>query len=47
MHEQQGSICKYAVFWKLDKFADRKKNYIGPKLLGAGALTMGFSPVRW
>ena len=25
MHEHEGSICKYAVFWIIAKFAERKK----------------------
>ena len=36
MHEQQGSICKYAVFWKLDKFPAAEKNNYGPKLRQTG-----------
>ena len=44
MHEQQGSICKYAVFWKLDKFADRKKTTLGRNCWARGA-HHGLQPV--
>ena len=34
MHDDGGSIYKYAAYWINSKFTDGKKNHIGPDLAG-------------
>ena len=41
MHEHGGVICKYAVFWIIDKYTDLGKNHTGPNLLAGPTVHRG------